>query len=91
MKVAEIVMKDKDKITKKEWNYMLSVDLLKTTRLQKEDEIIELGEFADGSYTKTIHTEENNWEGDEVASSKEEHDNLINSGKYNIEVNDYED
>ena len=89
MRIDELVGREKKNLTKKEREYLLSCDVIKTTRLVRESEVIEIGYFVDGSYTKTVCTEENDWNGDEVASSEEELNKLTNSGDYKTEVLEY--
>jgi hypothetical protein len=89
MKIKDLVGRDKKSLTKKERDYLFSCDVLKTTRFAHSEEVIEISQFEDGSYTKTVSNESNKWEGDEVASSEEELNELLNTWKYNIETIEY--
>lgn len=78
MLVADLVGKDKSKVSYEEMKYLLSTDIIKMTNLYNEDIHITICEFEDGSFTKTI-------DGTECKSSKKELEKLIESGKYTVE------
>jgi predicted SpoU family rRNA methylase len=89
MKIEELVGRDRKSLTKKEREYLLSCDVIKTTRFAYSEEVIEISQFEDGSYTKTVSNEANKWEGDEVTSSEDELNELLKTWKHHIEVIEY--
>ena len=85
MKVSDLVGREYNELTKKEIEYLLSTEPIKNTILYNENECVSITEFSDGSFTKTFGEDDT-----EVASSIEELQNLINSGKYTVEEEKYE-